>query len=109
MNEHQPAPQDTPPGVRRSAHLLALLSFLIGLGMIVAWGWLGSMRAELPRTVVSVLSGLGYVINGVGIVTGIWGTLKDESARTLGLIGAACNAALPIFILLYSAAFPLAG
>ncbi len=107
MNQN-PAENTDVPGTNRSAHLLALLSFLVSLAMLVAWGWLGAKRAEISRPAASVLSSIGYVINGLGIITGIWGTIKDESARTLGLIGAACNAAQPIFILFYSAAFPLA-
>lgn len=92
----------------RPAHFMATASFIVSLAMIAAWGWLGARRPDLARGVVSVLSGLGYVVNGVGIILGIWGTLRDETCRTLGLIGAACNLAQPIFILFYSAAFPLA-
>ena len=110
MHERQPSP-DTEPAEAKgkpSARLLALFSFVLSLAMIMAWGWLGAKRPELPRAVVSVLSGLGYAVNGIGIIAGVWGTLLDESIRTLGLIGAACNLAQPIFILFYSAAFPLA-
>ena len=100
---------DTTKGKRRQAHLLAAVSFILGLAMIGSWGWLGSARPVLSGSLFGLLAGLAFTANGLGIVVGIWAALSNESARTLGLIGAACNASQPIFILLYSAAFPLAG
>lgn len=90
----------------RIASAGGMTSFCIGLVMIAVWGWLGSIQDARPAAEVTLLAGLAFAVNGAGCFLGVLSALRSETMRTVGLIGASLNAAQPIFILLYSAAFP---
>lgn len=82
-----------------------MISFCIGLAMITVWGWIGTVEHTRPAAQMTIVTGLAFTINGAGALLGIVSALRSETMRTVGLIGAALNAAQPIFIVLYSSAF----
>lgn len=89
----------------KMASVGGVVSFCIGLAMIAAWGWIGTVEHSRPAAQMTVITGLAFTINGAGAFLGVLSALRSETMRTVGLIGASLNAAQPIFILLYSAAF----
>ncbi|MGE4553532.1 MAG: hypothetical protein AB7D57_10495 [Desulfovibrionaceae bacterium] len=89
----------------KTASAGGMASFCIGLAMIAVWGWIGTVEHIRPAAQMTVFTGLAFAVNGIGAFLGVFSALRSESMRTVGLIGASLNAAQPIFILLYSAAF----